>query len=141
MKKYFIKISLLLLLALLISSTILNVSAHPGRTDSSGGHTDHDTGEYHYHHGYPAHNHYDMDGDGIVDCSYEIDDKTNLMKITDLLLVLFAALAILNLGVGLLLTIEKIFKSFGSKTNIWMYVYIIVTALGIVALKIIIERS
>ena len=31
------------------------VSAHPGRTDGDGGHTDHGSGEYHYHHGYPAH--------------------------------------------------------------------------------------
>lgn len=32
-------------------------AAHPGRTDSDGGHTDHSTGEYHYHHGQPAHQH------------------------------------------------------------------------------------
>jgi hypothetical protein len=31
--------------------------AHPGRTDSQGGHTNHETGEYHFHHGYPAHQH------------------------------------------------------------------------------------
>ena len=31
--------------------------AHPGGTDSKGGHTDHSTGEYHYHHGEPAHQH------------------------------------------------------------------------------------
>lgn len=53
------------------------VYAHPGKTDSSGGHTDHETGEYHYHHGYPAHDHYDMDDDGIVDCPYDFDDQTD----------------------------------------------------------------
>ena len=52
-------------------------SAHSGRTDSNGGHTDSSTGEYHYHHGYSAHDHYDMDGDGKVDCPYEFRDKTN----------------------------------------------------------------
>lgn len=52
------------------------VYAHPGRTDSNGGHTDHSTGEYHYHHGYPEHDHYDMDGDGYLDCPYDFDDKT-----------------------------------------------------------------
>lgn len=52
------------------------VFAHPGRTDSNGGHYDRSTGEYHYHHGYPAHDHYDMDGDGDADCPYEFDDKT-----------------------------------------------------------------
>lgn len=54
------------------------VFAHPGRTDSSGGHYDRSTGEYHYHHGYPAHDHSDMDGDGVLDCPYEFKDKTKL---------------------------------------------------------------
>lgn len=58
-----------------------------------------------------------------------------------IIIIIFAALALLNIGVGCLLAIEKILKSFGSKANVWMYVYIIVTSLGIVALKIIIERS
>ena len=44
--------------------------AHPGRTDSNGGHHVTATGEYHYHHGYPAHDHYDIDGDGVLDCPY-----------------------------------------------------------------------
>ena len=33
--------------------------AHPGGTDGSGGHYDNSAGEYHYHHGYPAHQHED----------------------------------------------------------------------------------
>ena len=53
------------------------ITAHSGRTDSHGGHRDNSTGEYHYHHGYSAHQHYDMDGDGIIDCPYEYKDKTN----------------------------------------------------------------
>lgn len=44
--------------------------AHSGRTDSSGGHYNRETGEYHYHHGYPAHQH----TDGI--CPYDFDDRT-----------------------------------------------------------------
>ena len=63
------------------------------------------------------------------------------MRIYDFVLVILAAIAAFNLGAGCLLTIEKILKTFGSKANVWMYVYIIVTSLGIVALKIIIERS
>lgn len=51
-------------------------SAHKGRTDASGGHIDHSTGEYHYHHGYSAHQHYDKDGDGDLDCPYSFNDKT-----------------------------------------------------------------
>ena len=31
--------------------------SHPGRTDGSGGHRDRKNGGYHYHHGYPAHDH------------------------------------------------------------------------------------
>lgn len=61
---------------LMLSLVCIPTYAHPGRTDSNGGHTDHSTGEYHYHHGYPAHDHYDMDGDGILDCPYDFVDKT-----------------------------------------------------------------
>lgn len=44
--------------------------AHGGGVDSKGGHTDRSTGEYHYHHGYPAHDH----ENGV--CPYDFDDKT-----------------------------------------------------------------
>lgn len=72
------RITLLICFAVcLFSLLIAPVFAHPGRTDSKGGHTDSSTGEYHYHHGYSAHDHYDMDGDGVVDCPYDFDDKTN----------------------------------------------------------------
>lgn len=43
---------------------------HPGRTDENGGHYDHSTGEYHYHHGFPAHRHIN----GI--CPYDFVDRT-----------------------------------------------------------------
>lgn len=51
--------------------------AHPGRTDSQGGHYNRSTGEYHYHHGYSPHDHYDMNNDGIVDCPYNFVDNTH----------------------------------------------------------------
>ena len=58
------------LFVLVILLCVVPVSyAHPGRTDSKGGHIDHSTGEYHYHHGYPAHSH----DNG---CPYEHKDKT-----------------------------------------------------------------
>lgn len=60
-------------LILTLPILLLTVWAHPGGTDSAGGHTDHDTGEYHYHHGYPAHDHADTDGDGYVECPYRPD--------------------------------------------------------------------
>lgn len=67
------------LLALLLCLFLLCPSAlaHGGKTDANGGHYDRSTGEYHYHHGYPAHQHYDMDGDGIIDCPYDFDDQTD----------------------------------------------------------------
>lgn len=67
------KILALLLVALLPCSVAF---AHSGGTDSQGGHTNHSTGEYHYHHGYSAHDHYDMNGDGIKDCPYTFKDNT-----------------------------------------------------------------
>lgn len=50
----------------ILAFSLCSVSfAHSGRTDANGGHYDHSTGEYHYHHGYPAHQH----PNGI--CPYE----------------------------------------------------------------------
>lgn len=73
-------LSLLLLLSLLITP----VFAHPGRTDSNGGHYDRSTGEYHYHHGHSAHQHYDMDGDGILDCPYTFKGTTSTTSSPDI---------------------------------------------------------
>lgn len=67
-------LAFLLAFLLLLSPTVL---AHSGKTDANGGHYDRSTGEYHYHHGYPAHQHYDMDGDGIIDCPYDFDGQTD----------------------------------------------------------------
>ena len=58
--KRLIPLTILLLLLLTVP-----VFAHPGGTDSSGGHYDRSDGSYHYHHGQPAHLH----TDGI--CPYE----------------------------------------------------------------------
>lgn len=66
----------LIFVLLCIAMLCTPAAAHSGRTDANGGHTDSSTGEYHYHHGYPAHQHKDMDGDGTKDCPYEFDDKT-----------------------------------------------------------------
>lgn len=44
---------------------------HSGRTDSSGGHYNRLTGEYHYHHGEGAHQHEDLNGDGVISGSLE----------------------------------------------------------------------
>ncbi|MBQ8094385.1 MAG: YHYH domain-containing protein [Clostridia bacterium] len=46
-----------LVLMLLILSIPAAVLASPGGTDANGGHYNHETGLYHYHHGYPEHQH------------------------------------------------------------------------------------
>lgn len=48
--------------------------AHPGGTDENGGHYDRSTGEYHYHHGYSAHQH----EDGV--CPYELEEEELTIK-------------------------------------------------------------
>lgn len=61
-----------ILALLLLVCIVFQASAHPGRTDSSGGHYNRSTGEYHYHHGYPEHQH----TNGV--CPYNYEDRTNL---------------------------------------------------------------
>lgn len=63
-KRYLLAASLFLLL-------VLQVSAHPGRTDANGGHADSADGSYHYHHGFSAHQH-----TGGV-CPYDYEDQTS----------------------------------------------------------------
>lgn len=63
-------------------SLVVTAYAHSGRTDSQGGHYDRSTGEYHWHHGMSAHQHYDMDGDGILDCPYSSKAKTETTTAT-----------------------------------------------------------
>ena len=62
------KLIALFLLVCFLFPTI--VFAHPGGTDSKGGHYNRSTGEYHYHHGHSAHQH----TNGI--CPYNFDDTT-----------------------------------------------------------------
>ena len=84
---------LTLICLVLLSFFSLPVSAHPGRTDRNGGHTNHSTGEYHYHHGYSAHQHengvcpYDYDVNDIGDSSFTTEgngkDKNTNRKIEE----------------------------------------------------------
>ena len=65
------RILIFVLSILLILAACVPVSAHSGNTDSNGGHYASSTGQYHYHHGYPAHQH--KNGE----CPYDFDDKTD----------------------------------------------------------------
>lgn len=47
----------------------MTVSGHSDKTDSQGGHYDYQDGGYHYHHGYPAHEH--TNGE----CPYDFEDN------------------------------------------------------------------
>lgn len=63
----------IILFVLIIIILLLPLSlAHQGKTDSYGGHYDTSSGEYHYHHGYSAHQHIN----GL--CPYE-DDLDDLL--------------------------------------------------------------
>lgn len=83
--------------------------AHSGRTDFNGGHYDNSTGEYHYHHGYSAHQHvnglcpYESDSEDLLpskcqkcgnavnpengyycfECGYELVDTSYLVSLVD----------------------------------------------------------
>lgn len=59
-----------LVIAIVLLCCISVSFAHPGRTDSNGGHYNRSTGEYHYHHGYPEHQHVNNT------CPYDFDDRT-----------------------------------------------------------------
>ncbi len=59
MKKTIRALTAVLAFVALASLLITVCYAHSGRTDSKGGHYDRKNGGYHYHHGYPAHDHPD----------------------------------------------------------------------------------
>lgn len=122
------------------------VTAHPGRTDSAGGHYDYSTGEYHYHHGYSAHQHkngvcpYDNDNKSKSDNTPSSDNDTtveyiNSIKKLDfeeiwvailcLILISFLATIIASLFYWLFLKIPYIAKKEEESTdsNKWNIVY------------------
>ena len=73
-RKISLVLTVLFLLAILLP---IAASAHKGNTDAYGGHYDRSTGQYHYHHGYRAHQHTDTNGDGVQDCPYDFKDMAN----------------------------------------------------------------
>ena len=67
------------ILLLLVFQFIVIVNAHPGRTDSNGGHYDRSTGEYHYHNGESA----GKNQTSKKDSEYNYSDKTNNSSLFD----------------------------------------------------------
>lgn len=74
----------------------INAYAHPGNTDSSGGHYNHSTGKYHYHHGYPEHQH----TNGKCPYSDSDDSDGGILKGLD-----FGTAAFITVGLTIVLTI------------------------------------
>lgn len=90
MKNLFTFIAFLLVLL----SIPLTIAAHSGGTDASGGHYNSTTGEYHYHHGYPAHDHknkicpydedfFDKKEEQIKDMLEEMEEEEKIRKQND----------------------------------------------------------
>ena len=48
---------LIILTCIFLCLFVVTIFAHPGNTDSKGGHYNRSTGVYHYHHGEPEHQH------------------------------------------------------------------------------------
>lgn len=69
MKRY------VLLLVLIVVLPVVGF-AHSGGTDANGGHYNRKTGEYHYHHGYPEHQH----PNGVCPYDYKNNTKTKTTK-------------------------------------------------------------
>ena len=73
-------VATILVIAFVFCSPVVSLS-HSGRTDGNGGHYDRSTGEYHYHHGYPAHQHTDgtcpYDYNDNIDSDIKASDKNN----------------------------------------------------------------
>ncbi len=78
MKTILKKSAVLSILSFLLISLVIPVFAHPGSLDENGGHYDRSTGEYHYHHGYSAHQH--TNGECPYDFHYNVDDDYNPNK-------------------------------------------------------------
>ena len=122
---------------LCISLSIIVVSAHSGRTDSSGGHYNHSTGEYHYHHGYFAHDHYDINGDGEIDCPLAL-----LRIITISLMVFIGGFFIWQIMIYLVIAppltqmCKKILKADINEDKIRLASYIIITTIIIAVVSI-----
>jgi hypothetical protein len=95
----------------LLFSCAASVSAHSGGTDSIGGHYDSSTGEYHYHHGYPAHQH------PGGKCPYDFKDKTNSSSDSDMSFGDYLAIVML-IGLVLLIAWSYIPPLFRKKTSL-----------------------
>lgn len=74
------KLVCFLSIAVIMLVSVVTAFAHPGRTDSKGGHWNHDTGEYHYHNGeYAGQNNKPNNGDSanVIDWNQPYEPTKN----------------------------------------------------------------
>lgn len=103
-----IKIVLMLaFIALIIVALGCAAFAHSGGTDSNGGHTNHTTGEYHYHHGYPAHQH-NADGSCPYRNNNSASSSSALNDPLTIVLSIFSCLTLLSMFVNIFVKEFKI---------------------------------
>lgn len=110
MKKV-ISITLLIMLILILG---ISAYAHSGRTDASGGHYDNSTGDYHYHHGFSAHEH------PGGKCPYKSGNSSsgNSIDFGTIIGIAFACLIIFLMLLPLWISIfDKIKEFFSSNKN------------------------
>ena len=134
-----------LLFCIIFSFTFLSVYvyAHSGKTDSAGGHYNHQSGEYHYHHGYPAHSHIDDE------CPYDFDDKTDhssnksnsshkynekasasmLNIVSEVITTIFESIIIFFIGISLVLLVSNALPRISEKVLI-----VVAILIGIVSI-------
>ncbi len=86
MKKFFIAI----ICFVLIFNFTITTLAHGGNTDSNGGHNDNVNGGYHYHHGYPAHDHPDGKCPFVTNTIVNSTDSDNESTASDFTTIIIA---------------------------------------------------
>lgn len=99
------KIAAALFSLMLLFSISTIAFAHSGRTDAKGGHYDHIGGDYHYHHGYPAHQH--PNGE----CPYRNNSSSVKSELTSddvSSILLISSIIGLMIGSPLVLVLDKI---------------------------------
>ena len=112
----------------------LMVDAHSGRTDAQGGHYDRSTGEYHCHHGYPAHQH----PNGVcpyedIDKSYENDSESPVSSASVRRgnILRYAVVAFMGVFIGAIFS--AICADFLLKRDKWGAIFLVGFGIGVVA--------
>ena len=155
MRKLISILSVILILTCFITPIL--VSSHSGRTDENGGHYDNINGGYHYHHGYPAHQH----NNGTCPYNYkdttEHDYQTGVNKFGEILLTIIKIILLtlnilvfgllgwffvyINLLLFLLWFCEKILKVVANESAVSKITIVIIIVISTIIASIIVLNS